>query len=199
MHTFDDPFSIRVNRVRLYCTASVQVLQRHKHLISTCAKKRLYDAFLLSCLSYCPIIWDYCGKRNSDKLEWINESCFRLIFNEYHSSYDKLLNSINRPSLHNRRIHDMLTLVYKSFHGLASSYINELLIERNSSYNLRGKHSLSIPRVQSTKYGLHSFRYSASKYWNMLPEVLRSAQSLHVFKSKIKSISFDNKCCSFCN
>ena len=63
----------------------------------------------------------------------------------------------------------------------APSYINELLIERNSSYNLRGKHSLSIPRVQSTKYGLHSFRYSASN-WNMLPEVLRTAESLHVFK-----------------
>ena len=177
----------------------LQVLKRHKHLISTCAKKSLYDAFLLSCLSYCPIIWHYCGKRNSDKLKWINESCLRFIFNEYHISYDKLLNNINRPSLHNRRIHDMVTLVYKSFHGLAPSYINELLMERNSSDNLRGKQSLSIPRVQSTKYGLHSFRYSASKYWNMLPEVLRSAQSLHVFKSKIKSISFDNKCCSFCN
>ena len=62
------------------------------------------------------------------------------------------------------------------------SYINELRIERNSSYNLHGKHSLSIPRVQSTKYGLHSFHYSASKYWNMLPEVLRTAESLHVFK-----------------
>ena len=37
------------------------------------------------------------------------------------------------------------------------SYINELLIERNSSYNLRGKHSLSIPRVQSTKYGYSPF------------------------------------------
>ena len=111
----------------------------------------------------------------------------------------KLLNNNNPPSLHNRRIHDMLTLVYKSFHSLVPSYINKRLIERNSSYNLHDKHSLSIPRVQSTKYGLHSFRYSASKYWNMLPEVLRSAQSLHVFKSKIKSISFDNKCCSFCN
>ena len=62
------------------------------------------------------------------------------------------------------------------------SYINELLIEKNSSYNLHGKHSLSIPRVQSTKYGLHSFHYSVSKYWNMLPEVLRTAESLHVFK-----------------
>ena len=177
----------------------LQVFKRHKHLISACAKKRLYDALLLSCLSYCPIIWHYCGKRNSDKLEWINESYLRFIFNEYHSSYDKLLNNINPPSLHNRRIHDMLTLVYKSFHGLAPSYINELLRERNSSDNLFGKHSLSIPRVRSTKYGLHSFPYSASKYWNMFPEVFRTAESLHVFKSKVKSISFDNKCCSFCN
>ena len=37
------------------------------------------------------------------------------------------------------------------------SYINELLIGRNSSYSLRGKHSLSIPRVQSTKYGCTPF------------------------------------------
>ena len=92
-----------------------------------------------------------------------------------------------------------LSIVYKSFHGLAPSYITDLLIERNSSYNLRGKHSLCILRVQSTKYGLHSFRYSAGKYWNMLAEVLRTAESLHVFKSEIKNISFDNKCCSFCN
>ena len=59
---------------------------------------------------------------------------------------DKLLVNINRPSLYNRRIHDMLTLltlVYKSFHGLAPCYINDLLLERNSSYNLGGKHSLS--------------------------------------------------------
>ena len=62
------------------------------------------------------------------------------------------------------------------------SYINELLIERNSSYNLRGKHSLSIPRVQIDQIWLQSFRYSVSKYWNMLPEVLRTAESLHVFK-----------------
>ena len=59
----------------------------------------------------------------------------------------------------------------KSFHGLAP----------DSSYNLRGKDSLSIPRVQSTKYGLYSFRYSASKYWNMLPEVLRTADHYTCF------------------
>ena len=176
------------------------MLKRHKHLISTCAKKHLYDSFLLSCLNYCPSIWHYCSKENSNKLEWINESCLRFIFSDCHSSYDKLLDNIdNWPRLHNHGIHDMLTLIYKSFHVLAPSYINELMIERNSSYNLRGKHPLSIPIVQLSKYGLHSSRYSACKYWNMLPEVLRTSESLHVLKQKIKSINFDNKCCSFCN
>ena len=81
----------------------------HFHKFPACI--RLHDAFLFSCLSYlsyCPIVWHYCDKRNSDKLEWINESCLRFIFDEYHSSYDKLLNNINRPSLHNRTIHDVL-------------------------------------------------------------------------------------------
>ena len=159
---FDEHVSELIHNV----SKQLQVLKFHKRLISTCAKKSLYDAFLLFCLSYCPITWHYCGKQNSDKLEWINKSCLRFIFNEYHSSYDKLLININRPCLHNCRIHDMLTPVYESFHGLAwpPSYINKLLIETNSSYNLHGKHSLSIPSVQSTKYGLPSFRYSASKY-----------------------------------
>ena len=147
---------------------------------------------LISCLNYCPIIWYYCGKRNSDKLEWINESRLCFIFNDCHSSYDKLLDNIdNWPSLHNHGIHDMLTLVYNSFHGLAPSYINELLIERNSSYNLRGKHSLSIPRVESTKYGLHSFRYCASKYWNMLPETTTTTTTTFLFQFSLDKLHYN--------
>ena len=52
-----------------------------------------------------------------------------------------------------RLIHEcsLYTSFYgKSFHSLVPSYINKRLIERNSSYNLHDKHSLSIPRVQST-------------------------------------------------
>ena len=82
--SFDEHVSELIRNV----SKQLQVLKRHKHLISTYAKKRLYDAFLLSCLNYCPIIWHYCGKRNSDKLEWINKSCLRFIFNEYHTSHD---------------------------------------------------------------------------------------------------------------
>ena len=75
----------------------LQVLKRHKRLIPTSAKKRLYEAFILSHLNYCSIIWNHCDKKNADKLEKINERCLRFVFNDFYNTYDKLLDDINQP------------------------------------------------------------------------------------------------------
>ena len=77
----------------------LQVLKRHKRLIPTGAKKRLYESFILSHLNYCSVIWLHCGKKNVDKLEKINERCLRFVFNDLHSTYDELLDYINQPCL----------------------------------------------------------------------------------------------------
>ena len=58
---------------------------------------------------------------------------------------------------------DMLTLTYRAINGNTPVYIKNLLNERDTSYNLRGQHLLNVPRVNTTNYGLHSFRYSACK------------------------------------
>jgi len=50
-----------------------------------------------------------------------------------------------------------------------------------------------------TKYGLHSFRYHASKLWNSLPDNVRVSTSLVAFKSALKNVQLDNECCSFCD
>ena len=81
---------------------------------------------------------------------------FLMIF---YSTYEQLLEQMNHPSLYNRRIHDILILVYKSIHGFALKYISYLFSLRSSILNLRGYDSLIIPRVNTTKYGLHSLIY----------------------------------------
>ena len=92
----------------------LQVLKRHKRLIPTGAKKHLYEAFILSHLNYCSVIWLHCGKKNVDKLEKINERCLRFVFNDLHSTYDELLDYINQPCLQDCRRHDMLSDSYLS-------------------------------------------------------------------------------------
>jgi len=77
--------------------------------------------------------------------------------------------------------------------------IKNLLSERDTCYNLRGQHLLNVPRVNTTNYGLHSFRYLACKLWNSLPNSLRTAPLTNAFKLAVNQIKFNRDCCFFCN
>ena len=67
------------------------VLNRLKKLIPQDAKIKLYNSFLLSHLQYCSIIWHNCLKQDTDKLEEINKRALRVVYDDYHSTYDELL------------------------------------------------------------------------------------------------------------
>ena len=110
-----------------------------------------------------------------------------------------LSQEINQPSLRARRINDMLVLVFLALNNAAPSYISDLFTERQTSISLRGKRRLVIRRVNTTNYGLHSFRYHASKLWNLLPDNVRVSTSLAAFKIALKTVQLDNECCSFCD
>ena len=115
----------------------IPVLQRHKKLINTDTKTKLYNAYLLPHLYYCCVVWHHCGQRNLKKLEKINERSLRYVFNDNDSNYMQLLNRMGQPSLFNGRVHYILTLVYKSLNGLAPEYITNMFNHKTHSINLR--------------------------------------------------------------
>ena len=90
----------------------------------------------------------------------------------------------------------MATGVYKAIHGYkVPRGIGELLYERSTNYNLRGKHILELPKVNTTTYGLKSWRYTAAKIWNALPDQFRAANKIGTFinknmKSKLDFLTF---------
>ena len=156
-------------------------------------------AYFLPHLTYCSTVWFHCGKRNADIIEKLNESILRFVYNDFNNSYEKLSQEINQPSLRARRINDMLVLVYLALNNAAPSYISDLFPERQTRIHLRGKRRLVIPRVKRTNYGLHSFRYHASKLWNLLPDNVRVPTSLAAFKNALQTVHLESECCSFCD
>ena len=50
--------------------------------------------------------------------------------------------------------------------------ISKLLTAPNSNYNLHGDAILKLPKVNSTKYGIKSWRYQAARLWNTIPNNL---------------------------
>jgi hypothetical protein len=103
-------FNDHVTSIVRKVSNQLQVIKRHKRLIDTNSKVKLYNAYFLPQLNYCSIVWNFRGQRNSVKLDKLNERSLRFVYNDFNSTYEQ-----RQPSLHNRRIHDMLALVYKSF------------------------------------------------------------------------------------
>ena len=144
----------------------------------------------ICCHIYIIAVWHHCGQRNLKNLEKINERSLRFVFNDNDSNYMQLLNRVGQPSLFNGRVHYIFTLVYKSLNGLAPEYITNMFSLKTHSINLRtsGTHSLFVPRVNTTKYGLHSLSYYRCKLWNSLPNTTKSLPTVAAFKSTIRNL-----------
>uniref|UniRef100_A0A3P9D180 Uncharacterized protein n=1 Tax=Maylandia zebra TaxID=106582 RepID=A0A3P9D180_9CICH len=91
------------------------------------------------------------------------------------------------------RIHfKILLFTFKTLHGLAPSYLSELLQPYTPTRSLRSADQLllKIPRTGRKLRGDRAFAVAAPKLWNELPLEIRQATSLSVFKSLLKTHLF---------
>ena len=122
-------------------------------------------------------------------MEQLNKEALRTVLNS-NSDYETLLRKIGSVNLESSRVQNMLITTYKTLYGIAPPYLKLLLKQRKVAYNLRGSTlKLNLPRVTTTTYGLHSFRYAATQVWNMLPDDIRTSESLIAFKRAIQHIT----------
>ena len=98
------------------------------------------------------------------------------------TTYENLLKQLDLLSPLNQRIVKMTTSVYKAIHGYkVPRGIGELSHEQSPNYNLRGKHILELPTVNTTTYGLKSWHYTAAKIWSTLPDQFCAANKIRTF------------------
>ena len=81
----------------------------------------------------------------------------------------------------------MLNTVFGAIgNGNVPTSISELLTARNS--NLRGDAILKLPKVNSTKYGIKSWRYQAARLRNTIRNNLTNIDSYRSFKRGLKEL-----------
>ncbi len=88
----------------------------------------------------------------------------------------------------------ILLLTYKALNGKAPEYLSKLLERPDQPYGLRSKSKdlLSTgPKTKNEKYGDRAFRKASPSLWNKLPLHIRQAESLGVFKKKLKTHLFE--------
>ena len=67
--------------------------------------------------------------------------------------------------------------VFKIINKQTPVYLQDLIAIKQNSYSFRYRNTANLPRVNTTRYGLHSFTYAAAILWNYLPKDLREEMS----------------------
>src|SRR3981081_1708295 len=90
-----------------------------------------------------------------------------------------------------RIVFKIAALTYKTLHYKQPSYLSNLLQHYRPKQNLRSSNQnlLVVPNIKSA-IGPRSFSFAAPTIWNSLPSALRSASSVNLFLSGLKTHLF---------
>ena len=64
--------------------------------------------------------------------------------------------------------------------------MDDILQTRTLPYNFRSNTDFARVSVNTSRFGLNSLPYFASKVWNIAPSDIKNASNLNIFKNKIK-------------
>ena len=87
-------------------------------------------------------------------------------------------------------------LVYRALNGIAPSYISRFCVKQpvvERRYGLRfaapSQHDLVAPATK-TQFGGRFFTVAGPSVWNTLPDFVKDAESLDIFKARLKMLFF---------
>ena len=120
------------------------------------------------------------------RINKIQERSLRFIPNDFESSFDSLLFTLNEKTIHPRCISILLTKLNKYLNGYFPNLMNEVFYLRQNYYNLSNL-NVSATDNPRNKYLLDSSVYRANQLWQTLTSEIKGCASLQLFKDKIKT------------
>ena len=109
----------------------------------------------MSHFHYCSSVWHNCLKPDSNKLDRLHERALRYLYSDESSQTSTLCDRIGY-SLVDRRIQNLVIVVFKRINNYPPEYLRDLFRLRDNINNLRGVNKLQVPKPNTTRYGKNS-------------------------------------------
>ena len=156
-------------------TEILNMLQLQLALLSPIDRMAIFRS-----LSFFSVSWHFCGKTSIRRVEKIQKRAVRFVNGDYEHIMISYTRPNSLPTLKLGRERSIAILTYKILRDQAPSYLMKDLINcnKNSKFHL--------PSYKSTKHGIYSFLYRASRIWNSLSETTSNAPFFPSFKTHIK-------------
>ena len=186
--------SRQVNNICKSASLAIHNIGKIRNYLDQPTAEKLIHAFVTSKIDFCNSLLFGLPKKQLDKLQCILNAAARITTKTKKCQHiSPVLRRLHWLPVTKRIEFKILTMTYKALNGMAPSYICDLLQVYHSNRYLRSASrglSLVVPAYQTQAYGACSFSVAAPTLWNSLSVGIKNAQSLFIFKKKLKTFLF---------
>ena len=123
------------------------------------------------------------------KINRLHERTLKIVYYDYESTFEDLLNKDNSFTIHQRNIQSLAIEMFKTKRNENPVFMKEIFVEkRDMGYDLRSHsfqdfESMNVRKVHT---GEDTLRFLGCKIWKLIPQEYKELDSLDKFKMKIK-------------
>jgi hypothetical protein len=157
------------------------------------ASETLILGLVISHIDYANALYIGIPACDIQKLQRVQNIAARLVVNDGTRSHE-CLKRLHWLPIHLRIKYKVLTVLFKALTGEAPDYLRDLVtleVPRRTGLRSENHHKrLVIPHTKRKTFASRSFSAMAPVWWNQLPDELRLAQTLFIFKKNLKTFLF---------
>ena len=146
------------NHVNTLCKKAGQKL----HALARISNYVDVEKLRVMMFSYCPLVWMF-HDRSVNKINKIHERDLRIAYKDSCSNFEELLTKANTVSIHHKNLQLLATEIFKTQRNLNPRFMNQIFVEKDTPYTLRGGRNILAPKPNTTGYGLEYGVSFASK------------------------------------
>ncbi len=186
-------FTDHITNTAQLCRFALYNIKKIRPFLSEHATQLLVQALVLSRLDYCNALLAGLPASSIKPLQLIQNAAARLIFNEPKRTHvTPLFINLHWLPIAARITFKALMFAYRTTSGSAPLYLNSLLQTYMPSRSVRSarERCITVPSQRGTKSLSQTFSLTVPIWWNDLPNSIRAAESLPIFKKWLKTHSF---------
>ena len=185
---FDD----LITKIYRKANSRLSALSQLARCLSVKRKKLLYMSFIQAQFKYYLLTWMFCSRSCNNTVNKFHERALRLVYDNYESSFDALLNKNKSFSIHHQNIQKLMIEVYKSLNKPSPDNYFDSLFTSKRRQDPR-QNGLLVPSIKTTTKGKDSAKYLGAVTWKSIPSHIRQQDFLEKFCDLIKKWKPDCK------
>ena len=184
--------------IKTKCKAAMFNLQRiraARKYLTRSASNKLMVSLVISHLDYTNGLLGGLPKCSIEQLQRVQNIAAKIVLGKRkYDSSTRCLEELHWLPIQYRIEFKIISLVYKSLHGLAPQYLNNLLtrkVQRREGLRSNDNTSqLEIPHTSRKTFAARAFSVLGPELWNQLPSEIQQAKSYISFKKTLKTFLY---------